>query len=125
MNKLCAFSVVFLFLATACYYDNEEYLYPSVISGSTCDTAQVTFSGTVSPILQNNCWSCHSNATAGSFGNNIKLENYSDVKNHIQALTGSIKHDGSYSPMPKNGNKLNDCLIRKVEIWKEDGTPDN
>jgi hypothetical protein len=125
MNKLTALLIVIPLLAAACYYDNEEYLYPSVISGSTCDTAQVTFSGTVSPILQNNCWSCHSDAAAGSFGNNIKLENYSDVKNHIEALTGSINHEGSYSPMPKNGNKLSNCLIRKIEIWSEDGTPDN
>ena len=112
-------------MAASCYYDSEEQLYPAVAQAGSCDTAQVTFSSTVSPILQNNCWSCHSNATAGSFGSNIKLEDYPDVKNHIQAVAGSINHSSNYSPMPKSGNKLSDCLIRKVEIWMENGTPDN
>jgi uncharacterized membrane protein len=126
MNKLPAFIIIsLLMLAAACYYDNEEYLYPSVQQAGSCDTSQVTFSGTISPILQNNCWACHANTTAGSFGNNIKLQDYADVKNHIQAVAGSINHDGNYSPMPKNGNRLDDCLIRKVEIWMEQGTPDN
>jgi len=125
MKKLSVIIPVILFTAIGCYYDNEEYLYPSVAQAGSCDTAQVTFSGTVSPILQNNCWSCHSNATAGSFGNNIKLENYSDVKNNILAVVRSINHTGGYSPMPKDGNKLYDCLIRKVEIWLEHGSPDN
>jgi hypothetical protein len=126
MNKLPILIIILiLILAPACYYDNEEYLYPSVPQAGSCDTAQVTFSGTVAPILQNYCWSCHANASAGSFGNNIMLEDYSDVKNHIQAVAGSINHNGNYSPMPKNGSKLDACLIRKVEIWIENGAPDN
>jgi len=112
-------------MAIACYYDSEESLYPAVAQASICDTAQVTFSGTVSPVLQNNCWSCHSNATAGSFGSNIKLQDYPDAKSHIQAVVGSINHNSGYSPMPKSGNMLSPCTIRKVEIWMENGTPNN
>jgi len=64
--------VTILFSAASCYYDSEEALYPSL--SSSCDTITVTFSGTITPILANSCLSCHSNATAPSAGNNIRLQ---------------------------------------------------
>lgn len=110
-------------LCVACYYDNEEYLYPDI--GNSCDTSNVTFSSNVTAILGNNCLSCHSNSTAASFGNNIRLEDYADVKAKDQLILGSIKHSPGVSPMPKGGSKLNDCMIRQFEIWTNNGSPDN
>lgn len=107
----------------SCYYDSEEALYPSL--NTACDTTNVTFSGTVSPLLGNNCLSCHSNATAASFGNNIRLQDYADVKSRAAAVAGSIKHSGTYSPMPKNGGMLKDCLIRQFDKWVSDGMQNN
>jgi len=105
----------------SCYYDNEEALYPS--PGSSCDTVNVTFSTKIVPILANSCLSCHSNATAASAGNNIRLQDYTDVKARATAVAGSVKHTGTYSPMPKNGGKLNACSIKLVDIWLRNGTP--
>ncbi len=82
-------------IIVSCYYDSEEALYPSL--SSSCDTANVTFSGTVVPILSNNCLTCHSNSTAASFGNNIRLENYADLKANAVAVQGSINYTGTYS----------------------------
>ena len=107
----------------SCYYDNEEALYPTV--GTQCDTLNVTFSGTVTTMLANSCLSCHSNATAAGAGNGIRLENYADVKTRASAVAGSIKHSGTYSPMPKNGGKLNACLIKQFDIWIRTGMPEN
>jgi mono/diheme cytochrome c family protein len=76
-------------------------------------------------MLANNCLSCHSNATAASAGNNIRLQDYADVKARTTAITGSIKHTGTYSPMPKNGGKLNACLITQFDIWVKNGAPNN
>jgi hypothetical protein len=115
--------VTILFFAASCYYDNEEALYPSL--SSSCDTVNVTFSGKIVPLLANNCLSCHSNATAASAGNNIRLENYADVKARTAAVAGSVKHTGTYSPMPKNGGKINSCLINQFDIWVRNGAPDN
>jgi hypothetical protein len=118
-----AFIVMFLFFTVSCYYDNEESLYPVV--GSSCDTTNVTFTGKIVPMLSNNCLSCHSNATAPGSGNGIALENYADVKARATAITGSINHTGSYSPMPKNSGKLNACLITQFDIWVRNGAPNN
>jgi len=115
--------VTILLLASSCYYDNEEALYPSVNAG--CDTTNVTFSGKIVPLLANNCLSCHSNATASSAGNGIRLENYADVQSRAAAISGSINHSGTYSPMPKNGSKLKTCLIAQFDNWVKNGTPNN
>jgi mono/diheme cytochrome c family protein len=115
--------VTILLLAASCYYDNEEALYPTL--NSSCDTTNVTFSGKIVPMLANNCLSCHSNATAASAGNNIRLQDYADVKARTTAITGSIKHTGTYSPMPKNGGKLNACLITQFDKWVKNGSPNN
>jgi hypothetical protein len=115
--------IAILFFASSCYYDNEEALYPSL--NSSCDTTNVTFSAKIAPMLAGNCLSCHSNATAASAGNSIKLENYTDVKARITAISGSIKQNGSYSSMPKNGGKLNACLITQFDIWVAKGSLNN
>lgn len=118
-----ALVAIFLAFTVSCYYDNEESLYPSL--NSACDTTNVTFSGQIVPLLLNNCLSCHSNATAPGSGNGIALENYADVKARAAAISGSINQTGSHSPMPKNGSKLNACLIIQFDIWVRKGTPNN
>jgi hypothetical protein len=100
-------------------------LFPQL--NSDCDTLNVTFSGTVQPILSSYCLSCHSNSTAASYGANIKLENFSDVLIRVNdgKLYGSIAQTGGFSPMPKNSSKLSDCKISSVKIWIDAGAPNN
>ena len=122
MRRLSLFFAVFVLILSfvvSCYYDNEEALYPSF--GTACDTSDVTFSATIIPVLSNNCLSCHSNATAAAAGNNIRLEDYADVRARAVAVAGSIKHTGTYSPMPKNGGKLKTCSITQFDIWVRKG----
>lgn len=107
----------------SCYYDSEEALYPSV--GIQCDTLNVTFSGTVTTMLANSCLSCHSNTTAASSGNGIRLQDYADVKSRAISIAGAIKHSGGYSPMPKNGGQLKACPIAQFDAWIKNGMPDN
>lgn len=121
-TSLTVFIIIILALAS-CYYDNEEALYPSI--GTGCDTTNVTFSGSVKPMLSNNCYSCHSNSTAAGFGAGIKLEDYADVKSHANSVQGAIKQTGTFSPMPKNGGKLSNCLIAQFDIWVRIGMPNN
>lgn len=115
--------ICILISLSSCYYDSEEALYPSVSNG--CDTTNVTFSGSVVPMLANNCLSCHSNSVAAALGNGIQLENYADVKTYSVRIDGAIKHTGGYSPMPKNGGMLKSCLITQFDIWIRNGMPDN
>lgn len=128
MKYIFRFSLLFIMIAAAfsrCYYDSEEYLYPQV--SSQCDTTNITFSQSVQPILQNICLSCHSNTTAASFGGNIRLEDYADVKVRVDdhRLIGSIAHEAGYSPMPMGAPMLSDCKITVIKKWAEAGAPNN
>jgi len=95
------------------YCDDEE-----------CDTINVTFSGTVWPIVQNHCFGCHS---GGNPSGGISIENHADLATLANngSLMGAIRHEAGYSPMPKNGMKLSDCKITQIQIWIDDGTPNN
>lgn len=116
--------IFFLFLialsGSGCYYDKAELLNPV----TSCDTAIVTYSGAVNPLLNANCTGCHSGVNAP---NGVKLDTYPGVK--IQAanglLLGTITHTPGFSAMPKNGNKLNDCSIAKIRKWIAGGAPNN
>ncbi len=116
MNKIIGIFLI-IFTLQSCYYDKEEILYPVI--NNECDTISVNYSITVADIISQNCLSCHSNASASTSGGGIPLEDYSDVKANADngKLLGSIKHEAGYSQMPKDGSKLNDCNISKIEIW--------
>lgn len=116
--------VIFISFITGCYYDTEEWLYPKI--SSPCDDTNVTFSHTITPILQT-CQSCHSNANAASSGSGIKLQNYSDIQTYVTngKLMGAINHAGGYVPMPQGGGKLPDCEISQLQKWIDNGTLNN
>jgi hypothetical protein len=112
---------VLALFAAGCYYDSGETLYPSLTSA--CDTANVTFSGAITPLLAGSCFSCHSNANAASFGDNLHLENYQDVVNAFPRLSLAVNHLPGAVPMPKNGAQLGDCALRQLAIWQRNGFP--
>jgi len=112
---------IFLLFFFSCYYDNEEALYPDIIP---CDSINVTFTGSITPILKNNC-SCHSNKNAVKVGNKTFLENYNDVSANINLILPAIKHEPKHVPMPNSGGKINDCYIKSFERWKKLGMPNN
>ena len=117
-------TLLVLTLLSTCYYDSEEYLFPQL--NNSCDTTGITFTLSVKPILENNCYSCHSNSTS-ALGGNIKLENHADLK--IQAdnghLIGSITHAGGFSAMPQGAPQLESCRITVIRKWIEAGSLNN
>ena len=116
-------AILILIFIASCYNDSQEALYPSEFA--VCDTANVTFSKTITSILSDNCWGCHSNATAAPYGNKIRIETYADVKSQINAIISSINHTGTVHPMPHDGQKLRTCLLTQFDIWVREGMPDN
>jgi hypothetical protein len=105
-----------------CYYDVEEELYPA--GTLACDTTNVTYATSIEPILQNNCYSCH---TGSAPSGNINLLGYSNVKMYADngSLLGAITHASGFTPMPFGGNKLDDCKIMMIQTWINKGTLDN
>ncbi len=117
--------ITFVASVSGCYYDNEEKLYPQISTG--CDLSNVTFSGTVKPILQASCFSCHSNSQALNNGGGVKLENYADVVTLVSngKLMGTATHANGYDAMPKGGGKLTDCEINQLQTWIDNGKLNN
>jgi len=89
-----------------------------------CDTTNVTFSGSVWPIIELHCFGCHSGPQPSG---NILLTDYSSVvvQSGNGKLFGAVSHDPGFKPMPKNAPKLSDCKIEKIRIWIDNGTPNN
>ncbi len=118
-------SLLFFFvIISGCKHDPEEFIIPDNGGGGdtiACDTSSVTYPGSVVPILNQYCYACHSGATPQA---GIDLSNYDDLVNVIETgqLVGSINHIAPYSPMPQGQPKLDQCLIRTIEIWISDTT---
>jgi hypothetical protein len=120
---LITITLALALLVYSCYYDSEEALYPSL--DTSCDTSNVTFSVTITTMLSENCYSCHSNSTAASSGGNIKLQDYTDVAAQSTSISNGIQHTGGVTPMPKNGGKVSDCAINQFSIWIRQGKQNN
>lgn len=122
MPKLNPHIVIVMFislLVTSCYYDNEEDLYPM----SGCDTANVKYTQTIAPIMQNRCNGCH--ATGNQTG--VVTETWEGL-NAVAVdgrLWGAVNHESGYNPMPQNQDKLSDCDLSKISIWIEGGALNN
>jgi cytochrome c5 len=105
---------------TGCYYDKEELLYPD----AACDTANISYSRSIAPIISSSCNSCHSGSSP-SF--NVRLDNHADLKAQVTngKIPGVITHASGFSPMPKNAPKLSTCNITLITKWIEAGAPNN
>jgi hypothetical protein len=88
-----------------------------------CDTSNITFSGSILPIIKTNCTGCHSGSSPNG---NTLLTNYSDVL--VQAnngkLIGGITYSQGFKAMPV-ANKLSDCDVNAITIWVRKGAPNN
>ncbi len=91
---------------------------------SDCDTTNVTFNSTVLSTINTNCKGCHSGVSPEA---GISLTNYNEIVAiaNTGQLLGAIKHEPGFSAMPKNANRLAECKIREIEIWIENGTPND
>ncbi|GAB4429328.1 MAG: hypothetical protein OHK0039_47950 [Bacteroidia bacterium] len=90
----------------------------------TCDTATVTYAGTIRPLMQTYCTGCHS-GTAPSGG--IDLTTHTSVKTVADngSLYGAVARQAGFAPMPQGGNPLPDCDIDQLAAWIGAGAPNN
>lgn len=118
MKVRIATAVIFCVLL-GCRYDVE----PNV----TCDTSHVTYSSTITGIINAyGCLSssCHGGATPGS---GFRLDSYAGVKAKVTdgRLFGAINHSSGFIAMPQNAGKMSQCEIDKVKAWIDAGAPNN
>ena len=122
------YSIMIMLLAsvtlTSCFYDKADMVYPTSIT--TCDTTNVTYAVQIVSILNAQCNNCHG-ATANSIGGGIYLNTYTALKPYLNdgSLLNSILQNGKASAMPKNGAKLDNCSILKIQSWINKGALNN
>jgi hypothetical protein len=106
---------------TGCYYDVEEVLYPEE-EGCFKDT--VSYSSEIEPIISGKCYACHS---IGSTISTIILEGYDNIKRYAEdgRLYGAVSHSVGFSPMPQGGAMLPECELEKINVWVQNGAPNN
>lgn len=120
--KIIFFRIAIFFLFTtlliSCAYDKEVVQAPRVVDNN------VSFASKVAPVIKNNCFSCHNNNF--KLGN-VTLEGYDNVKKVAVGgkLFNVINHSSGFSPMPKGGNKLDNCTITTIKKWIDNGTLNN
>lgn len=110
-----------LSLLPRCEYNNEEDLYGDL----ECDTSDYAYGTYILPLLEaTDCIACH---TIANPGGGVVLEGYDNLKQSVDdgSFLGSIRHDPGYSPMPKGGPKLPECDIFRIELWINQGAPNN
>ncbi len=115
--------LIVMAVSQACYTDNEEELYVN-LGNSNCDTSNVTYAQTLAPMMANYCNGCHNGSSAGG---GWRTDNYASLKTLANngKLNGVVNWLSGYSPMPKNGSKLNDCNLKKIKKWLSTGAPNN
>jgi hypothetical protein len=105
----------------------NEGAQPTTCSGNplVCDTSNVTYSGTIRPIIERNCIGCHSEATP--LNSDTDLSRYDSL--YVEAMNGelmsSLDHSGYVVAMPQDVDQLPDCLIRQFRAWVNKGAPNN
>lgn len=109
---------------TSCFYDKGDVVYPT--TAVTCDTTNVTYSNQIVSILNAECNYCHG-AAANSIGGGIYLNTYAAMKPYVSngSLLNSILQNGKASPMPRNGSKMDNCSISKIQSWIKKGALNN
>lgn len=94
-----------------------------------CDTTGIiSFALQVWPVIQNNCLGCHNSGNANSgvdLSNYTKISLYaSTLRNSVPVLSGVINHKSGFVAMPQSG-KLDECTIRTIDRWIQQGILNN
>ncbi len=90
-----------------------------------CDTSLVGFASSIKPMIDQFCVGCHGTAQPQA---GISLTNYQEISEQAAngALLGTVQGNSPYfAPMPPGANELSDCQIQTLEIWIQDGYPNN
>jgi hypothetical protein len=111
--------LLFVFIPS-CENNNESELYGT----EKCDTTNITWNSKVSEILLKNCVSCHGSDISY---NGVRHDSYASelIVVNDGRLRGVINHFDGFSKMPKDRGKLPECDLKILNIWLDNGAPEN
>ncbi|MBO9702102.1 MAG: cytochrome c [Sporocytophaga sp.] len=110
-----------LFLISISFYSCKDEKKDTPSPDNICDTANVTYSNVIKPIISNNCIVCHGATTPMNLGDVATLQGLAANGKLYKVIT----HADGVPPMPKNNPKLSDCDIAKVKVWIDAGAQNN
>ncbi|WP_375415859.1 hypothetical protein [uncultured Hymenobacter sp.] len=113
-----------LLFGAGCTYEVGE-----VVAPCTEDLSAVTYATDIKPLLQANCYQCHSDQNKGA-GGGYSWENFKRLQDYAKSgvLTAVVEQtDKSYKNvyMPRGGQKLSACDIERIKAWVAAGAPQN
>ena len=121
LPALFMFTLVSAAWFVSCESLNEEDLFRK----KECDTSAVTYSGNILPILQRNCYGCHSGANPISGRSFEGYDNFYFWAVEQGRVYGAVNHLSGFSPMPKNNPKLPECELAQINKWIREGARNN
>jgi len=91
---------------------------------ASCDTSNVTYSGTIAPLVAQRCGGCHG---GGSPQGGLNFSTWSGLNAVAMdgRLEAAIRHQAGVPAMPPVGAQLPDCRIQQFLIWIDTGAPNN
>jgi hypothetical protein len=113
-----------IFFLNACTKKNLQTITDERGGQTSCDTTNMSYVNDISPILENNCVSCHNNVQTND---GVRLTNYNDVLTQVfnGNLLHVIDHAPGYPQMPQGLPQLPNCTINKITAWVNRGAPNN
>jgi hypothetical protein len=113
--------ILLILIQYGCTSNNEEDLYPTP---AACDTVNVTYSGTIAPIMAQHCNVCHDPVVASG---GVVTNNYTDLRSIALngSLSGAVNWSQGYPQMPQGGSKLSECNLKQIDVWIRAGAPNN
>ena len=110
-----------LFLSQiGCVNNNEEDLSGSQV----CDTTNVTWETKIKALMAKRCVECHGPVVAY---NGVRHDSYEAEMIVVNdgRLRGVVNHLDGFSRMPKDRGKLPECELKLINIWLDNGAPEN
>ena len=110
--------------SSGCAYDVEDELYPNPLAN--CDTIAVSYADDIAPIMQTNCYFCHSTANSPA-GAGIILDSHAQMTVFVNnnRLLCAIEFGDGCSPMPPSGAQISLCDLALMNSWVNNGAPNN
>jgi uncharacterized membrane protein len=124
MIKLRYSLVIIAAIASSCYYDNKEDLYPGQ---AICDTINVSFAKDIKPLIDAQCVGCHNTQSPTA---TVALSTHAEIQAYAKSgqLYGVLSWLAPYTgskQMPPSGPKWSNCNLSKLKSWIDKGAPNN
>ncbi len=116
ITKLLFIGFIISGIISSCYYDNEEELYPTV---TECSTDSLTYDANIATIINSKCATpaCHGGTQSPN------LSDYNSVNTSKDRIKTRAVDQKTMPPL--SSNALNDCEIKQLEAWINNGAPQN